>query len=171
MTTRPSPSKCGSSGAGPVVDDVAVAAGGVGLPHLDQRVGHRAAVAVEHPAVDQDPLAHGLAAVAQGQVGVLGRDPVLAEHRPGDLGEPVRQVDRRPQRRAQRRAPVVGVADGVRISAGSRRYRGRCSPLGDVVPVMPGRYGRRATLPKPELPLDGKGARMAGRSTAPRGGR
>ena len=41
-----------------------------------------------------------------------GRDPVLAEHRAGDLGEPVRQVDRRAQRRAQRRCSC---------SRGSRR--------------------------------------------------
>ena len=100
------------------VDDVPVAAGGVGLPHLDQGVGHRAAVAVEHPPVDEDPLAHRLAAVAQRQVGVLGLHPVLAEHRAGDLGQPVRQVDRRAQRGAQRRCSC---------SPGSRRACGATS--------------------------------------------
>jgi hypothetical protein len=83
----------------PVVDDVPVAPGGVGLPDLDERVGHGPAVAVEHPPEDEDPLADRLPAVAQRQVRVLGPDPVLAEHRTGDLRQPVRQVDRRPQRR------------------------------------------------------------------------
>jgi hypothetical protein len=94
------------------VDDVPVAAARVGLPHLDQRVRDRAAVAVEDAPVHEDPLADGLAAVAQGQVGVLGPDPVLAEHGPGDLREPVREIHRRTQRRAQPGALVVGEPDG-----------------------------------------------------------
>ena len=53
---RPPPLKFGSSGAG-AVDVVAVAAGGVGLPDLDERVAHRTAVLLDHPAADDDPLA------------------------------------------------------------------------------------------------------------------
>ena len=49
---------------------VDVAAGRVGLPDLDQLAGAPAAVAVEHPAGDDDPLADRLAAVLDGQVGL-----------------------------------------------------------------------------------------------------
>ncbi len=69
-----------------------VAAGGVGLPDLDQRVGDRAAVAVEHPAADDDPLPLRLAGVLAGQVVVELAEPALAEQRPGDLGERLRDL-------------------------------------------------------------------------------
>ena len=57
------------------VDLVAVAAGGVGLPDLDQRPRDGAAVAVEEPAGDHDPLAQRLAGVLAGQVVVQARRP------------------------------------------------------------------------------------------------
>src|SRR5690606_32388803 len=41
---------------------VPVAAGGVGLPELDQRAGHRPGILVKHLAIDDEPLADGLAA-------------------------------------------------------------------------------------------------------------
>ena len=43
---------------GVLVDHVAVAAGGVALPDLDQRVGHGATAALAHATVDDDALAH-----------------------------------------------------------------------------------------------------------------
>ena len=49
---------------------VDVATAGVGLPDLDELVAHRPAVAVEHPAGDDHPLADRLAAVLDGQVGL-----------------------------------------------------------------------------------------------------
>ena len=72
---RPAPVKFGSSGAGWLSARVLVAAGRVGLPDLDQGVRDRPAVAVEHPAGHDDPLADGLARVLGGQVGVGGDDP------------------------------------------------------------------------------------------------
>ena len=46
-----------------LIDDVDVAAAGIGLPQFDQRVGHAAAVLVEHMAVHDDALAERLALV------------------------------------------------------------------------------------------------------------
>ena len=57
---------------------VDVAAGGVGLPDLDQLADDRPAVAVEHPAGDDHPLAHRLAAVLDGQVGLERVDVLRA---------------------------------------------------------------------------------------------
>jgi hypothetical protein len=42
---------------GLLVLDMIVATGGIGLPQFDHRIGHRRAVAVQHPALDDDPLA------------------------------------------------------------------------------------------------------------------
>jgi hypothetical protein len=66
------------------------------------------AAGVEHAAGDDDPLALWLAGVLGGQVGVPRLDQVLAEQRPGDLGQPVRQQDRcrRGARSAEDRYPV-----------------------------------------------------------------
>jgi hypothetical protein len=72
-----------------------VAAGRVGLPDLDQGAGDRPAIAVEHPARHDDPLTQRLARVLGGQVGVGRGDPALAQHRAGDLGQPVRQPHQR----------------------------------------------------------------------------
>ena len=52
-----------------LVDPVHVAPGRVGLPDLDQRLGHRPAVLVQHPACDDDALAERLA-------GMLAREVV-----------------------------------------------------------------------------------------------
>src|SRR5262249_463469 len=63
-----------------------VAPGRVRLPDLDQGAGDGPAVAVEHPAGHDDPLADGLALVLGGQVGVGGDDPLPAQERAGHLG-------------------------------------------------------------------------------------
>ena len=60
---------------------VDVATGRVGLPDLDELAAYGAALAVEHPARDDDPLADRLAAVLDGQVGLEGADVALSEHR------------------------------------------------------------------------------------------
>ena len=44
-----------------LVDDMDIAAAGIGLPQLDQRVRHAAAVFIEHMAVHDDALAERLA--------------------------------------------------------------------------------------------------------------
>ena len=49
---------------GMLVDDMDVAAAGIGLPDFDQRVRHAAAVLVEHMAVHDDALAERLALAA-----------------------------------------------------------------------------------------------------------
>ena len=59
----------GAAGAGEIrierrrvlIDDMDVAAGGIGLPDFDQRIRHRARVLVEHMAVHDDALAERLA--------------------------------------------------------------------------------------------------------------
>ena len=63
---------------------VAVAAGGVRLPDLDERVADRPPVAiVEHAAGDDDALAERLAAVLPREVVVELGDVVVAERRAG----------------------------------------------------------------------------------------
>ena len=59
-----------------LVDLVAVAAAGVRLPDLDERVADRPAVLVEHAAGDDDPLAERLALVLPRQVVVELADRV-----------------------------------------------------------------------------------------------
>ena len=63
---------------------VAVAAAGIGLPELDQRVRHAAAVLVQHPAVHDDALADRLAGlgVVQDQV-VVERAELVCARTPG----------------------------------------------------------------------------------------
>ncbi len=51
-----------------LIDDMDIAAAGIGLPQLDQRVGHAAAVLVEHMAVHDDAFAERLALVLQGEI-------------------------------------------------------------------------------------------------------
>ncbi len=93
-----------------VVDRVDVSAGGVGLPHLDERSAHRTPVGVGHAAADDDPLAERLSGVLPRQVGILGprRDP--AEHRSGRPVKPfASQLHRLVPGRPQLRRAVVGM--------------------------------------------------------------
>ena len=103
-----------------LVDLVAVAAGGVGLPDLDQRPRDGAAVAVEQPAGDHDPLAQRLAGVLAGQVVVVLGDPAVAQQRAGDLGQGVGERDQRPVGGAQPGGQVRRV-QVRRLVAGRRR--------------------------------------------------
>ena len=64
------------------VDLVVVAAGGVRLPHLDERAADRPPVLVEHSAGDDDPLAERLAFVLARQVVVAARR-ACPRRRPG----------------------------------------------------------------------------------------
>ena len=105
----------------PVVAGLPVTARRVGLPDLDQRVGHRFAVGVEHAAAHDDPLPDGLAVVLAGQVAVAVLDPALAEQRTGDLGQPLREHDERLRGMAQRGAAVVTeVQRGLLVRIGGK---------------------------------------------------
>ena len=112
---------------------VPVPAGRVGLPDLDQRVRHRTAAGVAHLAEDDDPLPLWLPRVLRGEVGVLYRDQVVAEQRPGHLGEPVRQQNERLLRVPQRGRLVAGEVER-RVIARLRAHVGRQGEL----PVGPG---------------------------------
>jgi hypothetical protein len=103
---------------------VAVAAGGVGLPHLDQRVRHGPAVTVEHPPGDLNPLADRLPVVLAREVVVERAEAALPEHGPGHLGEHLRQQHERILRMAELRAAVALVVEGrvnLRVLATVRR--------------------------------------------------
>ena len=51
-----------------LIDDMDVAAAGIGLPQFDQRVRHAAAVFIEHVAVHDDALAERLALALKREV-------------------------------------------------------------------------------------------------------
>ena len=88
---------------------VPVAAAGVALPDLDQRVRDRPAELVLDIAVDDDALAdrHAALGVVEDQVVVLRPELVGAKHRRGHLGERLLQRDQR-QPRAAQDAGLVG---------------------------------------------------------------
>lgn len=68
---------------------MSIAAAGVGLPHLDQRVFHRAAEAVAHVAVDNNTLANRQTffGVIKDQVIIQRAEIVVAEYRAGNFGQ------------------------------------------------------------------------------------
>ena len=78
-----------------LVHHVPVAAGGIALPDLDQRVGHGPSALVEHAALDDDALPLGLAGVLPGEVGFLRRHVGVAVDRAGDLRQRLRDEDQR----------------------------------------------------------------------------
>src|SRR5436190_8408496 len=69
-----------------IVDRVAVAPGGIRLPHFDQRMRDRPGVLVEDTSRHDDPLAKRLAVVLSRQVAVGRLDVVVAEHGSGHFG-------------------------------------------------------------------------------------
>ena len=73
MIARPAPVKFGIERRVVTVDAMRVAAGGVRLPELDERVAHGAAVFVDHAPLDDDALADRSAAVAIREI--RGRRP------------------------------------------------------------------------------------------------
>ncbi|MCY1370118.1 hypothetical protein D9M69_571980 [compost metagenome] len=94
-----------------LVDLVHVAARGVGLPQLDQRVGHRAAAFVEHLAREDHAFAQRLAVDARvaREVVVELADAVVAVHRLLQLAERGLQRDERLLRAALAGRLVAGV--------------------------------------------------------------
>jgi len=60
---------------------VRVAAGRVGLPNLEERIGNRAAILVEDAATDDDPLANRLTVVEMGHVDITGTNDLAPEAR------------------------------------------------------------------------------------------
>ena len=68
-----------------LVDDVDVAAAGIGLPEFDQRVGHAAAVFIQHMAVHDDALAERLAVVLDGEIVIVLAHRLVAVDRPGQF--------------------------------------------------------------------------------------
>src|SRR5690625_47106 len=79
----------------PVVPDVAVSPGGVGLPDLDQGVRNGTTVLLEDAAMHDDPLPLRLVIVLAGEVVVELADAILAQHRPGQLTEALRDEPER----------------------------------------------------------------------------
>ena len=91
----------GTAGAGEIrierrgvlVADVNVAPAGIGLPYLDQRVRHAAAVLVKHMAVHDDALAERLAGVLARQVIVALAHGLVAIDRAGQFRQRVAHRD------------------------------------------------------------------------------
>src|SRR5262249_33122896 len=122
-----------------------VPARSVGLPYLDQRVGHGPAAAVEYPAVHDDPFADGLTIVLTGEIGVKRPDVALAERGSRGLGGRVWDFDRGLMRGPEPgrgvRRPVEGRVDprGVALVGGThqlsspRRRRARRTPSSSTV--------------------------------------
>ena len=131
---------------GPGVPAVAVAPGGVRLPDLHQRVADRAAVGVEQPPGDGDPLADRHLVVLAREV-VLDRPRAqVAELRAGRLRHLVGQVDGELLSRQGRRLVVGEVDAGSRMQhlPQSRECRrGRSLHLPAPAP-WPARNRRRA---------------------------
>src|SRR6185312_16010587 len=96
---------------GVLVDLVAVASARIGLPDLDQRASDRPPVLVEDPPGDGDPLADRLARMLPRQVVVELADRVLAEDRPVERVELLRQRDERPFRHPPAGRAVARVVD------------------------------------------------------------
>ena len=96
---------------------VAIAAGGVGLPHFKQGAGHRTGIFVKQPAGDDDSLSLGFVGVLPGQitVGVADRPPAV--HGRLEIRERLGQADERPGRRAVPRGQVRWI-EQRRLTAG-----------------------------------------------------
>jgi hypothetical protein len=78
-----------------LIDDVDITAAGIGLPDFNQHVRHRAAILVEHLAVDDDALAERLACGLLGEIGIAVLHRVVAVHRAGQFGQRMRHDDER----------------------------------------------------------------------------
>ena len=70
-----------------LVDRVAIAAGGVALPQLDQGARHRPRILIEHTPGDDDSFAERRARVSLRQVGGVRAGPAIGKDRSGDLGK------------------------------------------------------------------------------------
>ena len=81
-----------------LVTGMMIATGRIALPDLDQGPGHRPAILVEDPALNDDPLPQGLAHALAREIVLAGIEPLLAQEWPGDFRQRVRQHDRRLRR-------------------------------------------------------------------------
>ena len=66
-----------------------IASGGIGLPHFNQGIGHRAAVFFQHAAGDDDALPDGFPSPARigGQIIVARLNGIVAVDRTGEFGK------------------------------------------------------------------------------------
>jgi hypothetical protein len=93
---------------GMLIDDMDVAAAGIGLPEFDQRVRHAAAVFIEHVAVHDDAFADRLSLALNGEVVIVRAHRLVAVDRPGQFRQRVTHRDQRLRRRTLDRALVAG---------------------------------------------------------------
>ena len=103
-----------------LVPGMEVAARGVALPHLQQRVAHRLAVLVDHPAAHHDALTERLGARLPRQIHVVRLEDRARKLRHAELGRPLLERHQRLQRRARRGALVVRI-QVRRMGAGGYR--------------------------------------------------
>ncbi len=166
VSARPAPVKFGSSGAGWESCGWAYLPARVRLPDLDERVPHRPAVALEHAAVHDDPLALRLVRMLAREIVIELADPSLAQQRPRRLRQRSRQRHERAGGRAQDGGPVRGVEVG-RIDHGVvvRTWSG---PIGHVDTSVPPRDTGDVSPIQME-PSDGTG--QTDRIERPNGGR
>ncbi len=78
-----------------LIDHMDVAAAGIGLPELDQRIRHAAAVFIQHMAVHDDALAERLALVLDGEIVIVLAHRLVAVDRPGQFRQRVAHDDQR----------------------------------------------------------------------------
>src|SRR5271154_5060924 len=133
----PGAAEVGVKRRGPAVGAVSVAAGGVGLPDLDERISQRLTLGVEYPAADGDALADRLTIVLAREVGVAIADgPIWEQLRARDLSDGVRQMDER----------VLGMTKrGRPVGRGVERRMG----IGGVALVAPRRIRERLVASHP----------------------
>jgi hypothetical protein len=83
-----------------------VAPAGIGLPDLEQRIRHAAAVLVQHMAVHDDTFAKRLALVLGGEIVVAGPHRLVTVERAGQFRQRVTHWNQRPRGRALDRTAV-----------------------------------------------------------------
>ena len=107
----------GIEGRVPTVDLVPIAAGGIRLPDLDQRVANRSSIFIEHTTRHHHPLAHWRRPVLRGQIMIEWTDAVVTIHRTTELGQRLRNDNER-----LLRVPQFGGFVGRRIGLGMRPW-------------------------------------------------
>src|SRR5215471_2818061 len=95
-----SPTEIRIQRSGMLVLGMSVAACGVRLPNLDERIRNRPTVTVQNASADDDPLAEGFTRVLHSQVVVFLPYLFMPVDRSGNLGQRVRQKNQRLERRA-----------------------------------------------------------------------
>jgi hypothetical protein len=95
-----------------IVPRVNVSPGGVGLPHLHERVTHGASITIDDAAAYDDPFAQWLAVVLVRQVGVLRDHRNTPKHWAGELVKPFR---REPDELSSRRSPGGGAVVRIQV--------------------------------------------------------